>query len=107
MMLVLFLEYIARNLVMMNNDKLTVADYLAIERTNLANERTLLAYVRTFIILISSGFAIIKIDFLKEINLLGISLLLIAPLFLFFGMYRYFCMKKRIIRRYPDQNQDQ
>ena len=88
----------------MNNDKLTTTDYLAIERTNLANERTLLAYVRTFIILISSGFAIIKIDFLKEINALGIILLLIAPIALFFGVVRFYKMKRRIGKCYRNDD---
>jgi putative membrane protein len=84
----------------MDNDKLTISDYLAIERTNLANERTLLAYLRTFIILISSGFAIIKLDFLKEINILGIILLSIAPLIFLTGVFRFYSMKKRIKKHY-------
>lgn len=86
----------------MDNDKLTTSDYLAIERTNLANERTLLAYLRTFIILISSGFAIIKLDFLREINILGIILLSIAPLVFLIGVFRFYIMKKRICKHYQD-----
>jgi len=82
------------------NDKLTISDYLAIERTNLANERTLLAYIRTIIIMISSGFAIIKLDFLKEINLLGIVLLSISPLILLFGIARFLSMRRRIKQHY-------
>lgn len=87
----------------MNNDNLTTTDYLAIERTNLANERTLLAYSRTFIILVSSGFAIIKLDFLKEINLLGIVLLSISPLVLALGIIRFFRMRKRIIKIFIEE----
>lgn len=85
---------------MMSTDKLSTTDYLAIERTNLANERTLLAYFRTFIILVSSGIAIIKLDFLEEINMLGIVLLSIAPVVLLFGVFRFFSMKKRIEKYY-------
>ncbi|RPH32027.1 MAG: DUF202 domain-containing protein [Bacteroidales bacterium] len=84
----------------MNNDNLTTTDYLAIERTNLANERTLLAYSRTVIILVSSGFAIIKLDFLKEINLLGIVLLSISPLVLTIGIIRFFRMRRRIAKNF-------
>ena len=84
----------------MNDQKLSVTDYLAIERTHLANERTLLAYFRTFIILVSSGIAIIKLDFLNEINLLGIVLLIIAPVTLLFGLFRFLSMKKRIAKYY-------
>ncbi|MHC1702712.1 MAG: DUF202 domain-containing protein [Tenuifilaceae bacterium] len=87
----------------MSNDNLSTSDYLAIERTNLANERTLLAYIRTFIILISSGFAIIKIDFLKEINMLGIILLIVSPFVLIFGIYRFYSMSNRIKRHYQKE----
>ncbi len=80
----------------MSENRLTIADKLAIERTNMANERTILAYFRTFIILLSSGIAIIKIDFLKEVNSLGIILLAIAPIFLIIGVFRYLVVRKRI-----------
>ncbi len=80
----------------MNNDNLSKSDYLAVERTNMANERTLLAYLRTFIILISSGVAIIKIEFLNQISLLGIILMAFSPLVLMFGIFRYYNLKKKI-----------
>jgi len=87
----------------MRDNNLTTTDYLAIERTNLANERTLLAYSRTFIILVSSGFAIIELDFLKEINLLGIVLLSISPFVLALGIIRFFRKRKRIIKNFMEE----
>jgi len=84
----------------MGDDKLSVTDYLAIDRTNLANERTLLAYFRTFIILISSGFAIIKLDFLEEIGMLGVALLVLSPLVLALGLFRYYRMREKIKKHY-------
>jgi len=92
--------YLYLNSSKMGNEDLTTSDYLAIERTNMANERTLLAYFRTFIMLVSSGFAIIKIEFLKELNLLGIVLLIISVFVLAFGIFRFFSMKRRIMRHY-------
>lgn len=80
----------------MEESKISLADQLAIERTRMANERTLLAYFRTFIILISSGIAIIKLDFLNQINLLGIILISFSPLVLVFGVYRYYSLKRKI-----------
>lgn len=80
----------------MNETKLSTNDYLAFERTKLANERTLLAHVRSFIILLSSGIAIIKLDFLNQINLLGVILISIAPILLIIGVLRYYYMKKKI-----------
>ncbi len=80
----------------MEENKISLTDLLAIERTNMANERTLLAYFRTFIILVSSGIAIVKIDFLNQISLLGIILISLSPLVLTFGVFRYFSLNKKI-----------
>lgn len=71
-------------------------DTLAIERTKLANERTLLAYFRTFIIMISSGLAIMKLAILHQLDFLGISLIIIAPLMMAFATYRYYFVKRKI-----------
>jgi len=80
----------------MEKQDLSTTDFLAIERTKLANERTLLAYLRTFMILLTSGFAIIKIGFLHEINFLGIFLISLSPIVLAFGIIRFILMKRRI-----------
>jgi putative membrane protein len=75
-------------------------DLLAIERTQLANERTFLAYFRTFIVFLSSGFAIIKLDLLKDISLVGYALIILAPILLFMGIFRYFRTRKRLKKYY-------
>lgn len=80
--------------------KQTITDLLAMERTKLANERTFLAYFRTFIAFLSAGFAILKIDFLKEISLLGWGFLIIAPILLVVGFARYFVVRKRLNKYY-------
>jgi len=80
----------------MDENRLPITDTLAVERTRLANERTLLAYVRTFIILLSSGLAIVQLNFLHRINYLGIALLTIAPLVLTVGLVSFFHMRKKL-----------
>lgn len=54
----------------MNNSNLNLTDYLALERTRLANERTYLAYFRTFIVFLSSGVAILKLEALNDIKII-------------------------------------
>jgi putative membrane protein len=44
-----------------SGEKLILRDYLAADRTKMANERTLLAYLRTMIGFAASGVALIKI----------------------------------------------
>lgn len=80
--------------------KLSRTDALAIERTRLANERTFLAYFRTFIVFLSSGFAILKVSALEEIEAVGYFLLIIAPLLLIVGVARFFYVKKQVRKFY-------
>ena len=81
-------------------DSLNRTDALAIERTRLANERTFLAYFRTFIVFVSSGFAILKMEVLKEIIDIGYFLSILAPLLLLVGILRFFYVKRQIRKFY-------
>ncbi|MGB3180784.1 MAG: DUF202 domain-containing protein [Cyclobacteriaceae bacterium] len=74
-------------------------EILALERTRLANERTFLAYLRSFIVFLSSGFAILKIELLDEITLLGYFLISVAAVLLIIGLIR-FQYYKRKLRKY-------
>ena len=85
---------------MINENNLTTGDWLAIERTKLANERTFLAYFRTFIVFLGSGFTILKLEFLTELKSLGIMLLIIAPIILLIGLIRLFRVKSTIKKHY-------
>jgi len=84
----------------MKNSELSLTDTLALDRTRLANERTFLAYFRTFIVFLSSGFAILKLEILEDIALLGYILLAIAPMLLIIGITRFFYVKKSIKKYY-------
>jgi putative membrane protein len=78
---------------------ISMTDRLAMERTRLANERTFLAYLRSFIVFLSSGFAILKIELLDEIVLLGYFLISVAAILLIIGIIR-FQYYKRKLRQY-------
>jgi len=82
------------------NDHLSLTDILALDRTKLANERTFLAYFRTFIVILSSGLAIIKLEILQEIRVLGYFFLIIAPILLLIGAIRFFYVKGHIKKLY-------
>ena len=87
----------------MNSTPLNRTDLLAIERTKLANERTFLAYFRTFIVFLSSGLAILKLDLLNDIRFLGYMFLIIGPFLLLMGIFRFFTMKSRLKKFYPQE----
>lgn len=79
--------------------ELKLSDQLAVERTRLANERTFLAYFRSAIVFLSSGFAIIKLKILDEIEWIGYILIAIGPILLLIGLIRLLYVK-RSIRKY-------
>jgi putative membrane protein len=87
----------------MKTPELSLTDILALDRTRLANERTFLAYFRTFIVFLSSGFAILKLEILEDIVMLGYLFLAIAPMLLIIGITRFFYIKKSI-KKYYDLN---
>ena len=78
-------------------DQLILRDYLAIDRTLLANQRTFLAYVRTTVLLAVSGVTLIKL-FLHITFLLGLGycLLVVSGVTLVVGAINYLWMKKKI-----------
>jgi len=79
---------------------LSLTDFLAMERTRLANERTFLAYFRTFIVFLSSGFAILKMNALREIIVIGYFLTALAPLMLAIGVGRFIYVKRKLRKYY-------
>lgn len=78
-------------------EKVILRDYLARDRTLLANERTLLSFVRTSIATVGSAIVCIKVIDEPTIIIFGIILLIISPLILFYGLFRYFAVRKRIV----------
>ena len=79
---------------------------MALDRTKLANERTFLAYFRTFVVVLSSGLAIIKIDLLHSISVLGYFFIATAGILLLIGAFRFYVVRKRL-SKYFDSGQKQ
>jgi len=80
-----------------NPEELTIRDYLAKDRTELALERTLLSYIRTFLGLFGAGTACIKLIADSQLlYYLGYVFVLASPLFLILGICRYAGMRKRL-----------
>ncbi len=69
--------------------ELTLNDYLAIDRTVLANERTLLSYVRTSLTLLVIGGTCFKFFDVLWLNILGLVFMAIAVVVALRGWMRY------------------
>lgn len=80
-----------------NNQKLTLRDRLAIDRTRFANQRTLLAYCRTALILLVTGISVTKLFAEnKVISSLGVILVPVAGAVFVLGIFVYFKEKKNL-----------
>jgi putative membrane protein len=80
-----------------NKNQLPTGDYLAIERTHLANERTLLAYLRSTLIGVVTALTILKL-FPNDPSL-RIAAFVIGPSSIFigvFGIYRFLKIRKKL-----------
>ncbi len=78
-------------------------DWLAIERTKLANERTFLSYFRTGIVFLGTGVSVLYLEIFHQMREFGILLIIIAPIILGFGIYRFQRVKRKIRKYYVDE----
>ncbi|AEL28658.1 DUF202 domain-containing protein [Cyclobacterium marinum] len=77
-------------------ETLIVRDFLARQRTKLANDRTLLAYIRTSLYFIVSGTALIKVNDLANVKSLGYFSFLISVILLITGFINYFRLRNKL-----------
>lgn len=79
-----------------NNETLILRDFLAIERTRLANVRTLFAYVRTSLYLLTAGIGILQIESISRIYWIAWICILSSIILFFMGFFRFWKMKKQL-----------
>lgn len=75
-------------------------DWLAVERTKLANQRTLLAMLRTGLYFLVMGLTIVSLDQLESIQPYYWVFFLIGAIFIGFGIFYFRKVNKNIISRY-------
>jgi len=80
-------------------------DYLAIDRTKLANQRTLLSFIRTSLYLIVSGIALVKVEVLKEISWLGYVVFAASIIVLVIGVVNNFLFRNKIQKGYKEADE--
>lgn len=76
--------------------ELILRDYLAIERTKLANVRTLFAYIRTSLYLLTAGIGILQIESISRLHWLAWICVITGIILFFFGFILYFQMKNQL-----------
>ncbi|HAA13558.1 MAG TPA: hypothetical protein DCE41_18445 [Cytophagales bacterium] len=80
--------------------EIILRDFLAIDRTRLANQRTLLSFLRTGLYLFVTALAVWKVDFLEDLAFLTGILIGLGAITMLVGVINYFTMRKKIARHY-------
>lgn len=82
------------------DEKVILRDYLAIERTRLANERTLLSYIRSSLYLLLGGIAFFQLKEFTNFRYLALLSFVFSFIFFVIGVYRFTLLKKSLKRLY-------
>lgn len=83
-----------------SEEKIILRDYLAMQRTTLANERTLFAYIRTSLYLILGGIGLIEVDVFSSLQWAGYLALFISAFLIIHGFVRYLALRRSLKRHY-------
>ncbi|MFO7674531.1 MAG: DUF202 domain-containing protein [Lutibacter sp.] len=90
-----------------NREKIILRDFLALERTRLANERTLFSYIRTSLYLFLGGIALFQITGFERIKWLGYVSLSLSVIILIIGIFRFNHLKYKLKKYYFYTNNEQ
>ncbi|MGE5943063.1 MAG: YidH family protein [Flavobacteriales bacterium] len=82
------------------DEQIILRDYLAIERTRLANERTLLSYIRSSLYLLLAGIAFFQLEIFPNFKFLAFLSLIFGIIFFVIGIYRFTVLKKSLKKLY-------
>ncbi|MDG2179841.1 MAG: DUF202 domain-containing protein [Algibacter sp.] len=82
------------------DEKVILRDYLAIERTRLANERTLLSYIRSSLYLLIGSIAFFQLKDFPNFKYLALASLVFSAIFFIIGVFRFRLLKKSLKRLY-------
>ena len=88
-------------------EEIKLNDYLALERTRLANERTLFSYLRTALYLTLGGIAFLQMQDFKNIKWLAPICFVLSIVILVMGVIKYILMKRSLKRFYTNPNSQQ
>jgi len=90
-----------------NREKIILRDFLALERTRLANERTLFSYIRTSLYLLLGGIALLQIQGFERIEWLGYVSVTLSVIILIIGIFRFNHLKYKLKKYYFNTKNDE
>jgi putative membrane protein len=85
-----------------NKEKIILRDYLALERTRLANERTLFSYIRTSLYLLIGGITMLQLEGFGSIRWIGELSIGLCIVIMAFGLIRFHQMRNKLRKYYSN-----
>ena len=83
-----------------NQEKIILRDFLALERTKLANERTFLSYTKFSLYLLTAWFAVVQVENLQPFLALGYGALALSGLIFLIGLVRFLLLRRQLRKFY-------
>ncbi|WP_306352263.1 DUF202 domain-containing protein [Flavobacterium sp. '19STA2R22 D10 B1'] len=83
-----------------NREEIILRDFLALERTRLANERTLMSYLRTSLYLLLGGIGLLQLSGFEKIQWLGHVCLVLCIISIIVGIYRFIKLNNQLYEFY-------
>lgn len=81
-------------------EEIILRDYLAMERTKLANERTLLSYIRASLYLLIGGIALLQLEGFDHLKIIGKLALGFAVILFIIGIFRFLKLNRNLKNYY-------
>ena len=88
-------------------ERIILRDYLALERTTLANERTLFAYLRSGVYMVIAGFAFLELKQFVDLDWLSYVLCGFSLVLFVFGITRYVILKRKLDVYYNNMEEEE
>lgn len=79
-----------------NKEEIILRDFLAMERTRLANERTFMSYIRTALFLLTGGLTLLQLEGYRQLHWLAYLAIVLSLVLAVTGIMRFFILSKRL-----------
>ena len=89
-----------------NSKKEKLSDWLALERTKMANQRTLLAMLRTGFYFLVMGLTVLTVTQLGDLRDFYWLFFIVGIIFILVGITHYFYNHKKLINKYESSLSD-
>jgi putative membrane protein len=85
-----------------NHEEIILRDYLALERTKLANESTLLSYIRTGLYLLIASATLFTVKNFGNLNTIATICSILSLSMFVVGIYRYSLLNFKLKKHYEN-----